>query len=948
MKGNPFKFLDSYTRQDKEIFFGRDREIEEMYQKVFEGKMLLVYGISGTGKTSLINCGLANKFEDSDWLPVTVRRGRSILDSLVKELQKNAIPPSPADAGTPPGGRHTGSDLIDGRSSPARIVKSLQSIYLDHFKPIYLIFDQFEELFIFGDREERENFIQVVKAIVDSDVQCRLIFSIREEYLASVTEFELTLTDFLANRMRVEKMTHQHAVDVIEGPCRVHGIEVEEGFSEALLNKLNPESNEVELTYLQVFLDKVFKITSENIQHPTSNVQLPNKERKKQNRIEFAKPLLEKVGDVSDLLGAFLEEQISALDDPDIGLAILKSFVSLKGTRKQISGEEIQETAKTFGQDIPDNTLKEYLQQFVNLRILKDKDETGRYELRHDSLADKIYEKITLVEKELLEIRQFLENALDQYEKRKIYLTGKDLKYIAPYEDKLFVNKETEKFIEVSKNLLQKAKKRIKRIAIAGFLAILLILAGTIFTTFELPLGGSINFLGKIIYVVLFLPLFSFYVIRTKENRTINLLFLLFTLIFLSTIYLFNTKVKRELFKPVFITEEKLQNTIDNLSSRNTALYNDIGNLVAENPETTGDFKIQTSKVIDRTDELFDYIEDIKIEIVSITEGIDEDELIESGINIEQLKRIDDKNIPFEILIGPSNNGKAFDLKAAIIDYKEFVSEIVKGNPTINESLEKTLKTDNPIGEGVDITWEHYNFEGLSVGFVITTLSKIQSEIKYAELEVLSYLNEQVSLAVTEVARKIPSVVVSPLKMNVLYIGIDNPLNIAVPGLSMDRISATATNGRIIRQENHFTISPYSGSSECQIFVTAEIDGMIRRFSPIPFRVKSVPDPVATIGGIFGGRIQKEELLQANGIKATISSEFDFDILFYVSSFRIGVSRSGFLVEESSNNNMFTENQLELLRTTKNGELIWIMDIRAIGPDGSIRELNGIILTVVE
>ena len=102
---SPFKFLDSYTRDDKEIFFGRDREIEEMYQKVFEGKILLVYGISGTGKTSLINCGLSNKFEDSDWLPVTVRRGRNILDSLIAELQKQAFcPPHPPRGGKPPRG----------------------------------------------------------------------------------------------------------------------------------------------------------------------------------------------------------------------------------------------------------------------------------------------------------------------------------------------------------------------------------------------------------------------------------------------------------------------------------------------------------------------------------------------------------------------------------------------------------------------------------------------------------------------------------------------------------------------------------------------------------------------------------------------------------------------------------------------------------------------------
>ena len=119
---SPFKFLDSYTREDHEIFFGRDREIEEIYQKIFESKILIVSGVSGTGKTSIINCGLANKFEESDWLPVTVRRGRNMLESLLSELQKVALtPPSSASRPLPPGG-----------DTPAHIVKSLQSLYLDH------------------------------------------------------------------------------------------------------------------------------------------------------------------------------------------------------------------------------------------------------------------------------------------------------------------------------------------------------------------------------------------------------------------------------------------------------------------------------------------------------------------------------------------------------------------------------------------------------------------------------------------------------------------------------------------------------------------------------------------------------------------------------------------------------------------------------------------------
>ena len=83
---SPFKFLDSFTKEDKDIFFGRDKETEELYQKVFESKLLLIYGVSGTGKSSLLQCGLANKFQESDWLPISIRRGGDINESLRKSI----------------------------------------------------------------------------------------------------------------------------------------------------------------------------------------------------------------------------------------------------------------------------------------------------------------------------------------------------------------------------------------------------------------------------------------------------------------------------------------------------------------------------------------------------------------------------------------------------------------------------------------------------------------------------------------------------------------------------------------------------------------------------------------------------------------------------------------------------------------------------------------------
>jgi energy-coupling factor transporter ATP-binding protein EcfA2 len=86
MKRYPFKFLDAYTRDDRDIFFGREEEVETLYQMVFQTDLLLVYGASGTGKTSLIMCGLAGRFKPYEWLALFVRRGNNINESLQKAL----------------------------------------------------------------------------------------------------------------------------------------------------------------------------------------------------------------------------------------------------------------------------------------------------------------------------------------------------------------------------------------------------------------------------------------------------------------------------------------------------------------------------------------------------------------------------------------------------------------------------------------------------------------------------------------------------------------------------------------------------------------------------------------------------------------------------------------------------------------------------------------------
>jgi WD40 repeat protein len=439
---SPFKFLDSFTLVDREIFFGRDQEIPELYRRVFESKILLVYGISGTGKSSLVNCGLASRFDESDWLPVNVRRGSDIIDSLNEAFNKQAIRPLK-------------------KSLP--VSEKLQSIYLDHFKPVYLIFDQFEELFIFGSQEEKTGFIKLIKEITESETKCRVIFIIREEFLAGMTEFESELPDIFANRFRVEKMKRTNAISASEGPCKVYNIETEPGFSEELIDKLCHAGNEIELTYLQIYLDRIFRIAVG--------------ERRSGDTLKFTSEVLAKAGNVSDLLGQFLEEQIREMDDPETGMSILKSFVSVQGTRRQMTERGIMDSIGSFGTVISEPELLKYLTRFVDLRILRERDESGHFELRHDSLATKIYEKFTAIEKDIIEAKQFIENAFSVYEKRGKLITAEDLKYIAPYEDKLFLNEKILRFISHSKWSIHKARRRRQNIFVSTAIIIITVLS---------------------------------------------------------------------------------------------------------------------------------------------------------------------------------------------------------------------------------------------------------------------------------------------------------------------------------------------------------------------------------------------------------------------------------------------------------------------------------------
>ena len=297
MKKYPFKFLDSYNQDDTEMFFGRDEETEALYAMVFQNSILLIYGASGTGKTSLIQCGLAGKFKPYDWLPLVIRRGNNINTSLEKQL---------ADAG---GNDVDDEDIItkDPSKKISGLLRLIKGVYLNNFKPIYLIFDQFEELYVLGTKAEQQQFIEAVKEILRAEQPVKMIFSIREEYLGYLNGFEKEVPQLLRKKLRIEAMTLDKVTDVIKGinDFKLSNVRIKtdelDSITQGIFDKIKGKKKTltIELPYLQVFLDKLYLETT----HDES----------RQADALITLDVLNRIGDIGDVLRNFLEEQVKAI-----------------------------------------------------------------------------------------------------------------------------------------------------------------------------------------------------------------------------------------------------------------------------------------------------------------------------------------------------------------------------------------------------------------------------------------------------------------------------------------------------------------------------------------------------------------------------------------------------------------------------------------------------------
>jgi gliding motility-associated protein GldM len=178
-------------------------------------------------------------------------------------------------------------------------------------------------------------------------------------------------------------------------------------------------------------------------------------------------------------------------------------------------------------------------------------------------------------------------------------------------------------------------------------------------------------------------------------------------------------------------------------------------------------------------------------------------------------------------------------------------------------------------------------------------------------------------------------------EMNVLYIGWQNKVRVAASGAGDEavQVSISGGGGSISKTgAGTYIATVTSPTNDCKINVT--VDGKTSNF---PFRVRNIPDPVATIGGVMSNdNMLAGQAKAQTGVGAFIK-DFPLDIKYQVVSYTISADNAdGDIIEAVVQGNMFNGPALNIIRGLVNGRTLSVENIKAQGPDGKVRKIPGL------
>ena len=236
----PYPGLRAFSRDEADLFFGRDAETDRILGILMRSRFLGVLGTSGSGKSSLVRAGLFQALEAGlgsagpAWQIVDIRPGARPFARLAGALAKASSDSN--GAGEP---EHIEEGL---RRGPRSIVEWCEAGHLQPGTNLLILIDQFEELFSLTDAESREEANAFASLMVESSRSDRapiyIVLTMRSEYFGACSVYPELTKAVSDSIFLLPRMMRESCEDAIRGPAHVLGFDIDNHLILQLLNDL--------------------------------------------------------------------------------------------------------------------------------------------------------------------------------------------------------------------------------------------------------------------------------------------------------------------------------------------------------------------------------------------------------------------------------------------------------------------------------------------------------------------------------------------------------------------------------------------------------------------------------------------------------------------------------------------------------------------------------------
>jgi len=258
---NPFPGLRPFTIDDSHHFFGREGQVDEVLLKLYQNRSVTIMGYSGSGKSSLMYCGLipvlyGGFMTDTGphWKIITIRPGNSPVENLCKSavsflLDEGRIAPEDKEI-------HTAIINSVLRSSPQGLVELAKYLQSSEGDNVFFLIDQFEELFRFKESKDEESINEattyvnlLLGAVGQREVPAFVSLSMRSDFIGECASFPGLTQMINTSNYLVPQMTRDQKRLAIEGPVAVGSGRISQRLVKRLLSDIG--DNQDQLPILQ-------------------------------------------------------------------------------------------------------------------------------------------------------------------------------------------------------------------------------------------------------------------------------------------------------------------------------------------------------------------------------------------------------------------------------------------------------------------------------------------------------------------------------------------------------------------------------------------------------------------------------------------------------------------------------------------------------------------------